>query len=278
MKTEAERRKQSKERAALACDKDLVDKALRRYIIGLKGPRLLREAIKYAVFPGGKRLRPILLLETCKALNGKVKKALPFACAVELAHSFSLVHDDLPAMDDDDFRRNKPACHRKFTEGLAILAGDALLNLAFGIISKTKHKKIRKIITVFSKALGTESMIGGQAMDMEYEKKKKKNVKLKNNIDRMKTAALMAASCRIGALAAVSKTNYINKMDKFGLNFGLAFQIKDDLSDAAFAKPLLRRMEKDINFFISNAKRNITFLGKKGNVLRYITDRIWKNF
>lgn len=267
-------KKRTNSKAIIKRDKALIDKALRKYLKRLKGPRVLRKVMEYAVFSGGKRLRPILTIESCRALKGDIKKALPFACAVELIHNFSLIHDDLPAMDNDDSRRGKPTCHRKFGEGLAILAGDGLLNLAFGIVTKFKQKKSLEIASFLVDAIGSENMIGGQALDIECRGRPARNRKLKNKIDSMKTAALMAVSCKIGALITPAKPKNIRKMHEFGMNLGLAFQIADDIKDSAHKKPALNKMKNEVKFFISKGKKYIKTLNKRADTLSYIADSV----
>ena len=186
-------------------DKQIIEKALRKYLGQLKGPTALIRAMRYAVLSGGKRLRPILTMESSRALGGDIRRAVPFACAIELAHNFSLVHDDLPAMDNDDTRRGKPTCHKKFGEGLAILAGDGLLNLAFGIIAKEKTRQTLSAVSLLSEAIGAGSMIGGQALEAACDDSSARGLRLKGKIDTMKTAAIMIASCKIGALLAGGK-------------------------------------------------------------------------
>jgi len=226
----------------------------------------------YAVFPGGKRLRPILTIESSRILKGNMKKTLPFACAVEFAHNFSLIHDDLPAMDNDDTRRGRPACHKRFGEGMAILAGDGLLSLAFGIISGSKEKSAPEIARVLTDAVGAGNMIGGQALDIKYKNRLKKMSKLKSKIDAMKTAALMAASCRVGALAAGGGARDIKRIYEYGRNLGLAFQIADDIRDSRHAKSALADMRKKTEFFISKAKKCLATFGEKAGTLKCIAD------
>ena len=263
--------KNLKSKSGVARDKKIIENALKKYLSKLKGPKALSNAMKYAVFAGGKRLRPILTLESAKMLKGSVKETLPFACAVELIHNFSLVHDDLPSMDNDNFRRGKPTCHKKFGISTAILAGDGLINLAFGIVAKTKKKKAFKIASILSDAIGPENMVGGQVLDLEYERKSKKNKKLKRKIDNMKTASLMAVSCEVGALSASAKLKDLKKLREFGKNLGMAFQIADDLEDFSYRKDALNKMKKEVGFFISKAKKEIKKF-KKNDTLIYIAD------
>ena len=254
----------------------MINKALGRYLGALRGPRFLVEAMKYAVMTGGKRLRPMLTIESARALRGNAKRTLPFACAVELIHNFSLIHDDLPAMDNDDTRRGKPACHKKFGEALAILAGDGLLNLAFGIISETPHKKTREITSCLSEAVGVRNMIGGQALDIKNKGRLKKGTRFKKKVDNMKTAALMASACEIGALAAEARPRDIKEISEFGKNLGCAFQITDDIEDSAWNKRALEEMKKEVKKLISKGKNYILPFGKRAGALNHIADSILK--
>ena len=268
--------RQKKSRARVERDRACVNNALKNHLARLKGPSLLRKAMDYAVFSGGKRLRPILTMESSRVLGGDVKRALPFACAVELVHNFSLVHDDLPAMDNDARRRGKPTCHKKFGENIAILAGDGLLNLAFGIIAELsasggKAKKTLEAISLLADAVGSNNMIGGQALDLKKPPPKSLG---RYKINRMKTAALMACSCKIGALAAEGKARDVERIYEFGKNLGLAFQIADDIEDSAHGELLLKRMRKETASFISEGKSCIAPFGEKADTLGYIADRV----
>jgi len=261
----------AKNRTAVEQARALINGALRGYLTRLKGPRALRKAMEYAVFSGGKRLRPILAIESSRALKGNVKKTLPFACAIEFAHNFSLIHDDLPAMDNDSIRRGKPTCHKKYGEGMAILAGDALLNLAFGILSNLKERKALKAASLFSDAIGVENMIGGQVLDLAYGGG---NKRFRNKINRMKTAALMALSCEVGALTAGARPQHVKRMHEFGINLGLAFQVADDIKDSRHNRPTLDRMKKEVKSFILKGKRYIAPFGERADTLRYIADSV----
>lgn len=247
----------------------LIDRALTAYLDNQKGPPLLQKAMKYAVLCGGKRLRPLLTIESAMTLGGDARKSLPFACAIELIHNFSLVHDDLPAMDNDNMRRGKPACHKKYGEGVAILTGDALLNLAFGILARAKHKRSAEIISLVSGAVGAENMIGGQTLDLRGGKQ----ISLRK-INRMKTASLMAVSCEIGALAANARRANANRMRRFGENLGLAFQIADDIEDSQYKRNRLEEMKKETAFYIAKGKKNIALFGEKAEGLLRIADSV----
>jgi len=259
--------------AVLKNDRRLIDRALRKYLKALRGPVSIRQAMKYAVLSGGKRLRPILTLETARMLGGDVKNALDFACAVELVHNFSLVQDDLPAMDDDDTRRGKPACHRKFGEAAAILAGDGLLVMAYEILAKRKSKNALSGIRILSKSIGTDSMLGGQMLDLQYRDAGAENPALKLKLDGMKTAALMAVSCELGALAAGADRPGTRRARLFGRKLGLAFQLGDDIEDSG-KSAASGKMKEKAKLFIKEAKKYIAPLGKKSEILTFMADLV----
>jgi len=196
----------------------------------------LREAMRYSLFRGGKRLRPILAIASAEALGGHEEEVLPAACALEMIHTYSLIHDDLPAMDNDDFRRGSPACHKVYGEAMAILAGDALLTDAFALLSRglfppsVDDKKIISVIYEISRAAGSSGMISGQAKDLEAEGKQVDLPTLKK-IHLKKTASLILASVRTGAILAGANAWELEMLTGYGRSIGLAFQIKDDLLD-----------------------------------------------
>lgn len=210
-------------------------------------PRKLHQAMRYSVFSGGKRLRSILVLGACELCGGKRAEALPTACAVELVHTYSLIHDDLPALDDDDLRRGKPSSHKAFGEATAILTGDALLTLAFEIISRENPSELAGPLALeLARAAGSEGMIAGQAMDMEPEGKE--NMDLLRYIHSHKTGSLIAVSVRMGAITARAPQKLLKKLSNYGQNLGLAFQITDDLLDvegkaAKLGKPVRQDQE-----------------------------------
>ncbi len=192
------------------------------------------KATEYSLFSGGKRLRPILCLLACRLVKGRTVQALPFACALEYIHTYSLIHDDLPALDNDDFRRGRPSCHRKFGEATAILAGDALLTEAFSLLSSPRHLKavspeIRlQLIREIALASGLSGMIGGQEADLAGEKKKVSLAYLQD-LHQKKTGALITASLVGGGLIGGADSETLKRLRQFGLRIGLAFQIRDDL-------------------------------------------------
>ncbi len=190
-------------------------------------------AMNYSLFAGGKRLRPIIMLLVCDMLGGDEKEVLPFACALEMIHTYSLIHDDLPAMDNDDLRRGKPTNHKVFGEAAAILAGDALLNMAFEItssINTENPKRALRAISVLSKASGALGMIGGQVIDIESENKAISHDMLLN-LHSLKTGAIIRAAGVIGAVMSGAGEDEIKAVDSYCLNLGLAFQIRDDILD-----------------------------------------------
>ncbi|MFD2256932.1 polyprenyl synthetase family protein [Luteolibacter algae] len=196
-------------------------------------PGSIHEAMRYCVFAGGKRLRPILSLAAAEACGGKRKHALPAACAVELMHTYSLVHDDLPSMDNDDLRRGRPTCHKVYGEGMAVLCGDALLTEAFIVLCHAKSRKrysVGDMVVELSLTGGSRKLIGGQVLDLEGEGKKLSKDDLVR-IHEAKTAALLTASLRLGAMSANAKPRQLAALTKFGHALGLAFQIVDDILD-----------------------------------------------
>jgi geranylgeranyl diphosphate synthase, type II len=188
--------------------------------------------MRYCVFAGGKRLRPVLVSIAGESLGAAEADLLPPACAVEMIHTYSLVHDDLPAMDDDDLRRGKPTCHRAFGEATAILAGDALLTRAFEVLatSTLSADRIASCVAVLARAAGTEGMVGGQVADLEAEGATPDERRIER-IHRSKTAALFGASAELGACAAGAGASDRRRCREFGEALGLAFQILDDLLD-----------------------------------------------
>jgi geranylgeranyl diphosphate synthase type II len=211
-----------------------VDAALRALLPppGAKPPTI-HKAMRYSIFAGGKRLRPALCLAAAEACGGAPIHALPLACAVECIHTYSLIHDDLPAMDNDDLRRGNPTNHKVFGEGIAILAGDALLTEAFAIASRCRvlpRYPHQTIIAELAWAAGSRQLIAGQVADLESEGKKISAAQLKY-IHERKTSALLCCSVRLGAMSANASAAQLQALTEFGYNVGLAFQIIDDILD-----------------------------------------------
>lgn len=190
------------------------------------------KAMLYSLENGGKRVRPMLVLEFCRACGGDVEKALEFACVLEMIHTYSLIHDDLPCMDNDDFRRGKPSCHKKFGEATALLAGDGLLTLAFSVASGANLPAESKIkaVKLLADCAGHLGMIGGQTMDLQHEGKSITLEQLRKT-DALKTGRLIYAACILGCIAADADEEKIKAATVYAECIGLAFQIVDDLLD-----------------------------------------------
>jgi geranylgeranyl diphosphate synthase type II len=212
----------------------IVEEALEHYLPGEDNiPADIYKAVRYSVFNGGKRIRPILCLAAAEAIGGDLGPAIPVACALELIHSYSLIHDDLPAMDNDNFRRGKPTCHKVFGENIAILAGDALLTEAFVLLSHVEKVRLSAerrlaVIQEIAKAAGICGMIGGQALDV-LSGKSEPNENMLREIHRRKTGALIVAAIKSGAIIFNARKDKIQALAEYGINVGLAFQIADDI-------------------------------------------------
>jgi geranylgeranyl diphosphate synthase, type II len=215
----------------------LVNRALEAYLPRVRGPAFrVVEAMHYSLFVGGKRLRPILCLAAAEAVGGDQGEALPAACALEMVHTYSLIHDDLPAMDDDDLRRGEPTCHKKFDEATAILAGDGLLTEAFHTLAvaapryEGRESMLLEIIQLLATSAGYQGMAGGQMLDLMAEGRKV-TLKELETIHRLKTGALLTASLRAGAIIGGGNRQEITLLTEYGARFGLAFQVTDDVLD-----------------------------------------------
>jgi geranylgeranyl diphosphate synthase type II len=214
----------------------IVEEALQHYLPADDIPAKIYEAVHYSVFNGGKRIRPILCLAAAEAVGGDLASAMPVACALELIHTYSLIHDDLPAMDNDDFRRGKPTCHKVFGEDMAILAGDALLTEAFVLLSRAEKVRLSgfsaerrlAVIQEIAYAAGICGMVGGQALDVLSGKSESGEDTLRE-IHRRKTGALIVAAVKSGAIIFNAGKDKIQSLAEYGINAGLAFQIADDI-------------------------------------------------
>jgi geranylgeranyl diphosphate synthase type II len=211
-----------------------VNAALDRFLPSAKTkPATLHRAMRYSLFAGGKRMRPLLTIAAAQACGGKVADALPLACAVECIHTYSLIHDDLPAMDNDDFRRGKPTNHKVFGEGIAVLAGDALLTQAFEIAAQARgwpRYSHQDLIRELARASGSLQLIAGQVADLEGEGRKTSPGQLKY-IHERKTSALLCCSVRLGGMSANGTPAQLRALSGFGYHVGLAFQVIDDILD-----------------------------------------------
>lgn len=215
----------------------MVEEALDKYLPGLEeNPGIIHQAMRYSIFAGGKRLRPVLFLSAAEAVGGRSGDILPAACALEMIHTYSLIHDDLPAMDNDDFRRGRLTSHKVYGEATAILAGDALLTLAFGLLTECSLLRnitpdlIVRAIREVSAAAGSLGMIGGQVVDIQSENKPIER-ELLDYIHTHKTGALIKASVCTGAMLGGGSQGQIDNLAEYAENLGLAFQITDDILD-----------------------------------------------
>lgn len=231
----------------------VIDTYLDKYLPGENVyPQVIHEAMRYSVFAGGKRIRPILCVKSCEMLSGDLYSAMPVACSLEMIHTYSLIHDDLPSMDNDDYRRGKPTNHRKFGDAMALLAGDALLTHAFltlnnyALNQKKLKDKIIRAIDVIAKASDTSGMIGGQVIDISYE-----GMEIDENtmfyMHDNKTGALIKASVLSGAIIGGASDNDLKHLEDYSKYLGLAFQIKDDILDITGNEKLMgKRVGSDL--------------------------------
>ena len=259
-----------------AKNRKLIDKELDKYLPKKTiRPNVIHDAMRYSVFNGGKRLRPILVLESARTTRGNIKDALLIACAIELIHTYSLVHDDLPSMDDDDIRRGKPSCHIKYGEAMAILSGDALLTLAFNLMARGNNKtKAGEIIFEVSKAAGTFGMIGGQVMDLSIKGKEKADLPTLEYISIRKTGSLIAVAVKTGAMISGATRKEMKALETYGENIGLAFQIADDILDGeGYAEILgINAARGEAEALIKRAKEALNIFGRKAGNLKEIAD------
>jgi len=270
------------------------DAAMGRFLPGEDEiPGAIHAAMRYCMFAGGKRLRPVLCLAAAEACGGSREDALPAACAVELMHTYSLVHDDLPCMDDDDLRRGRPTCHKVYGEAMAVLCGDALLTESFAVLAKSKSR-VGEMIAELASAGGSRKLIGGQVLDLEGEGKSLSLEEL-IRIHGSKTAALLTASVRLGAMSADVDETKLAALTKFGRALGLAFQIIDDIldvtqttenlgktagKDAAVAKATypavigLEESRAEAARLTTEALEALAVFGESGGRLREIAERM----
>lgn len=268
-------------RAAINCTLDKLLHSPKKY------PPIIHQAIRYAIFGKGKRLRPVLLIAAAEACGGKSSDFLRAACAIEMIHNYSLIHDDLPAIDDDDYRRGKLSCHKKFGEAIAILAGDALLTRAFEVLAQMGLPKDgalqARVITEVARAIGTEGMLGGQVEDIQAlgsgRRREKEEKKRLAYIHTHKTGALISTALRVGAMLAGASPGQLKALDKYGRSFGLAFQITDDILDKEEKRGLtyqriygLEASREKVKRLANNAKLQLKMFKKKGEVLRELID------
>jgi geranylgeranyl diphosphate synthase type II len=258
-------------------------------------PPTIHQAMRYSIFAGGKRIRPVLTLAACEAVGGKIGPALPLACAVECIHTYSLIHDDLPCMDDDDLRRGRPTNHKVFGEGIAVLAGDALLTEAFQLVARakiTRRYPVALLVRELATAAGSRRLIAGQVQDLENENRAASLDEVKTT-HRNKTGALITTSIRLGAMAGNAHPTQLQRLTRYGQDLGLAFQVIDDILDATSTKavmgksvradeknqkstfPKLLGLDRSRAFaaaLIADAHRQLRDFGPRAEPLRAIAD------
>ncbi|MDD5680848.1 MAG: polyprenyl synthetase family protein [Candidatus Omnitrophica bacterium] len=260
----------------LEINRRIIDRELDKYLPKkTTRPDVIHDAMRYSVFSGGKRMRPILVLEGSRAVRGNIKDALLLACAIELIHTYSLIHDDLPSMDNDDTRRGKPSCHIKYGEAIAILTGDALLTLAFNVMSRIKNRaKAGEIIFEVSRSIGSSGMIGGQVMDLNN--KDRKDLATMEYINICKTGLLITTAVKIGAMAGGAAQKEIKALKTYGEHIGLAFQITDDILDGEGYADILGADAacEAAKCLIKKAKEPLGIFGKRADNLKKIADFI----
>ncbi len=231
----------------------IVNRALDRFLPPAgEYPAIIHEAGRYSLFAGGKRLRPVLAMAAAEILGGNVEDMLPAACSLELIHTYSLIHDDLPAMDDDDLRRGMPTCHKKFGEAIAILAGDALLTMAFEMVTRCTQtglitpERLLRVVAEISSAAGTKGLIGGQVVDVTSASHSVDGETLAY-IHRNKTGAMYRVSVRTGAILSGAGEDDLNRLTEYAEHLGMSFQITDDILDiAGDEKKLGKPVKSDI--------------------------------
>jgi geranylgeranyl diphosphate synthase type II len=237
-------------------------------------PQLIHRAMRYSVLNGGKRIRPILVLAGAEACRGANRDAWLVACAIEMIHSYSLIHDDLPCLDNDDFRRGRPSCHKKFGEAYGVLTGDALLTYAFQILGKVKHPEVGlRLVREISRAIGTAGMIGGQVADKLAENGEI-DLPTLDYINVNKTGQLIRASCLAGAIAGRAVAREERALAQYGQYLGLAFQVVDDIMDQNGYMRFMSEGEarKRAYFLTERAKKAVAPLGRKSRMLAQLAD------
>lgn len=279
-----------------------INSALEQYLpVVNKNVEPIVDAMKYSLLAPGKRIRPMLVLEFCNIFGGDIEKAIPFACAVEMVHTYSLIHDDLPCMDDDAYRRGRPSSHVKYGEATALLAGDALLTLAFDImlseenVNKVGAGKVAQAARVLAQAIGCNGMIAGQVIDVCSEGRFISQDEL-NFMHNKKTGALITAACEIGCIIAGANTSMIGSARLYAQNVGLAFQVADDILDVTSSIEKMGKLpgsdrenskttyvtlvgiensRKEVQFLIDKAKESLIETDVNVDFLRKIADDIY---
>jgi geranylgeranyl diphosphate synthase type II len=236
-------------------------------------PPTIHKAMRYSIFAGGKRLRPVLCIAACEAVGDKFARAMPLACAVECIHTYSLIHDDLPCMDNDDLRRGRPTNHKVFGEGIAVLAGDALLTEAFSLVANAKPPRqypVSVLLRELAFAAGSRRLIAGQVQDLENENRQTSLAEVKQT-HLNKTAALITVSIRLGAMAGGASALQLKRLTRYGQDLGLAFQVIDDVLDATSTKAV---MGKSVRADTKNQKSTFPSVVGIGKSRQYASELI----
>lgn len=256
----------------------LIEQALGKCLpAATQPPQVVHEGMRYCVFSGGKRFRPLLCLAAAGAAGSAGREALTTACAIELIHTYSLVHDDLPAMDNADERRGLPTAHRKFGEGNAILIGDALLTFAFELLSRNRGKNGLAVLDVVAHACGSSGLIGGQVLDLQVISRPTSSTEESlKEIARQKTGALIAASVLAGGLCGGATTRQLKSLSRYGQNLGLAFQMIDDVHDREGLSQILGLDEaaRQAQNLIARAEAALEPFGRRSAGLRQMAQRL----
>lgn len=259
--------------------KTLIDTALDGYLPKAgEYPPIIHRAMRYSVISKkAKRIRPILTLASCEAVGGKAKDALPSACAIELIHTYSLIHDDLPSIDNADYRRGRLSSHKKFGPAVALLCGDALLSLSFGLLTKGKSSGLQiRVVDEVSRAIGTYGMIGGQVAELALPNKKEVSLPTMQYIHTHKTGRLIATALKLGALIGGANAAQARRLFRYGEYVGFCFQIIDDVLDGegyalAFG---IRGAREEAGRLVQKAKRELKGFDRRAEPLRQIADFI----
>ncbi len=260
-------------------DIEYINKSIDQFISDMDAPIDIKKAMAYSLENGGKRIRPILCIEFAKAFGCNIDKSIYYAVALEFIHTYSLIHDDLPCMDNDDMRRGKPSCHVCFGEALALLAGDGLLTEGFGFLAKAPFDETFnvKAVDILSKECGIAGMVGGQVLDIKFDEKIPNDKEILKMYE-MKTARLLISACKLGCLAGGAEKIYFERAEEFGYGLGIAFQIQDDILDIIgdnkkIGKPIGSDEKNRKNTYVSKvglekAKEQVVFYTEKAlNVL-----------
>ena len=249
----------------LKLDQQRIEAALAGYFTQEVPYQVLYDAMRYSLLAGGKRIRPVLVLESCRACGGDPESALPFACALEMVHTYSLIHDDLPCMDNDDYRRGKPTNHKVYGEDVATLAGDGLLTAAFGVIAgeeafaKQSPEHIAWAVRCLARSAGEDGMVAGQILDLKWEARTDLTRQELEQVHNRKTGALLRCACELGRIAAGGSEEQSKALEEYATKIGMAFQIRDDILDVTSTA---QELGKPIGSDAENGKTTfVTLLG-----------------